>query len=110
MGYLLAFARNMQLTARKTQLNYEQIMIQSQQTQNTNKLAFLEKMAGMMLPKDSPDLQYLQIYKQLLLNMNNSLETRLKSLQTELTQVSAEETNLNNQMADMIAASTPQYR
>ena len=108
MGYLLMFARSMQLTARKNQLNYETIMIQDRQQSITNQLSQLQMMADSM-PKDSPNLQYLEMQKQMLTMMNNNLETRLKYIQTQLNVVAAEEQKAEETLQAQIAASTPKY-
>ena len=116
MGYLLAFVRSMQVSAKKNQYTYEQMSIQSQQERITNELGSLQQMADMIskMPEDSEQgqgaLMGIQLRKQMLTMMSGNLETRLKFIQTQIQAAAAEEAKINEALPNQIAASAPKYR
>jgi len=108
MGFLLHFARAMQIRSRQTQAQLEMMLISNQQSAITNRIASMEQMAK-NLDKESPGIQMMQQTKQMLVTMSNALDLRLKQLQTRVQALSAEEQALDKVMPDIVAKSAPKY-
>jgi len=111
MGYLLMFARSMQITARKNQLNYEMMSIQCRKTDITNQLAMLKMSADYIneQEKDSPGLKFLELHKQMLTQLSSQLDARLKTIQTEVMALQNEEKSASEALQGQIQAATPKY-
>lgn len=108
MGYLLSFARSMQITSKKNRLTLEQMTIQNQQNSITNSLTMLNQMAA-ALKDDEGSLAVLNMEKEMLTMMSNSLDMRLKGIQTQIMALSKEEQNLETALNEQIERSTPKY-
>ena len=107
MGYLLAFARRLNTISKKNQLAFDQMNIQKQQENLSNRMTNLENFAK-SLPENLQNLPFLQMRKQMLLEMSNNLDTRLAQIQTELS--AANQSNVNDEaFGQMIASSAPKY-
>lgn len=110
MGYLLSFVRSLHLNAKKNQLTYEQISIQNKQERITNRLGMIQQFAANIPKDDEGSLQMIELQKQMLTMMSNNLETRLKTIQTQLAKVSSEEQAIDQVLPDQIARSVPKYQ
>ena len=91
MGFLLAVARKMSLTSKINQYNFETTQISQRKETITNRLSQLQQMAQ-GLDAESPDAQFLELQKQMLITMSNSLDLRLQQIES-LSQIAKSEVN-----------------
>jgi len=108
MGFLLHFARAMQIRARQNQAQFEMMRISNQQAAITNQLAAMEQVAN-AAGKENPGIAAMQASKQMLTTLSNALDLRLKQLQTRVQALSAEEQALDKILPDIVAKSAPKY-
>lgn len=108
MGFLLHFARALQIRSQQNQINLEMMRIANQQTAISNRLSALEQM-GSVVDKENPGIQMLELTKQMLVSMNNALDLRLKHLQTRAQILANEEAALDKALPEAIAKSAPKY-
>ena len=106
MGFLLSFARRLSLTSKINEYNYETTRINYRKENITNRLSQLQQMADGVDP-ESPNAQFLELHKQMLITMSNSLDIRLQQIQS-LAKVAQNEVNalsgdgFDNQIASSI--------
>lgn len=108
MGFLLHFARALQVKSQQNQINLEMMRITNQQTDIAKRLSALEQMAS-VVDKENPGLKMLELTKQMLISMNNALDLRLKHLQTRAQMLANEEMALDKALPEAVAKSAPKY-
>ena len=108
MGFLLHFARALQIKSRQSQVQLEMMQISNQQDSIANRMSMMDQM-GSFVDKENPGIQMMQFTKQMLVSMSNALDLRLKHLQTRAQALSAEEQSLDKVLPDEIAKSAPKY-
>lgn len=108
MGFLLHFARALQIKSQQSQIALEMMRISNQQASISNRLSAMEQM-GAVVDKENPGIQMLNLTKQMLVSMSNALDLRLKHLQTRAQALASEEQALDKSLPEAIQKSAPKY-